>query len=276
MDVEMTIVRFRTYQRLASLMLVTILQGCSGTLPPPPLHPNGEALWSIVSERCVPNQREHGDPAPCAQVSLADSSDRGFVVLKDRVGASQYLIMPTRRITGIEDPSLLSQDSIDYFEPAWAARRRVTERLHEPLSREDIGIAVNSIYGRSQDLLHLHVDCLRQDVHDALRQAAPTLTNRWTRDGLRLNGHSYHAIRIDGDETLAANPFRLLATGLRVRPIDMGAWTLVLTGMSFADGRPGFVLLAARADLARGFGGSGEELLDHACRGRTAPSSPAP
>jgi CDP-diacylglycerol pyrophosphatase len=50
----------------------------------------------------------------------------------------------------------------------------------------------------------------------------------------------------------------------------MGAWTLVLAGNN-VHGRPGFYLMAARADPAVGERASGEELQDQACHGLTHP-----
>jgi CDP-diacylglycerol pyrophosphatase len=242
------------------------------SLPQPPQHPNGQALWHIVNERCLPDQRDHADPAPCTEVLVANGIHAGHVVLKDRVGRSQYLVMPTIMITGIEDRQLLKAGLTDYFTPAWSARKLVAERLGAPLTRSDVGVAVNSLYGRTQDLLHLHVDCLRTDVRDALRRAAPTIGHRWTHQTLALNGYRYHAVRVDGDEVVAANPFRLLFRGLSVRQNDMGSWTLILAGMDYPDGRPGFALLAARADPAAGYKGAGEDLQDHDCTGRDVPS----
>jgi CDP-diacylglycerol pyrophosphatase len=46
---------------------------------------------------------------------------------------------------------------------------------------------------------------------------------------------------------------------------EMGAWTLVLVGETDPGGRPGFYLLADRADPAHGEDASGEVLQDHDC-----------
>src|ERR1700730_7340429 len=65
---------------------------------------NPNVLWQIVHGHCVPDQQQHRDPMPCAEVDLAG----GFAVLKDIAGASQFLLIPTTEIGGIEDPSLLA------------------------------------------------------------------------------------------------------------------------------------------------------------------------
>lgn len=236
-------------------------------LPPPPLHPNGQVLWNIVNGKCVPDQQANARPDPCTEVAIGNGVDKGYVVLKDRAGASQYLVMPTRLITGIEDPQLLASGATNYFDPAWRVRRLVDQRLGTTLTRDDVGIAVNSIYGRTQDLLHLHVDCLRIDVRDALHGRLAHIRRTWSAP-LTLIGHPYYALRLDGDDRVPTDPFVELAR-LKVPPAEMGAWTLVLAGATFSDG-PGFVLLAGRTDLAAGFDGSGEELQDHQCAGHVA------
>jgi len=274
----------RSINLAALLVIASCVSGCATTvtaprsaivvppapvLPPPPLHPNGQVLWTIVNGKCVPDQQANGRPDPCTEVSIAGGIDKGHVVLKDRVGVSQYLVMPTRLITGIEDAQLLAPGAVNYFDPAWRVRRLVDQRLGTTLHRDDVGIAVNSRYGRTQDLLHLHVDCLRIDVRDGLHRQLGSLGRGWSAP-ITLAGHGYYALRIRGDDSVPVDPFVALARGLKVPPTEMGAWTLVLAGATFADG-PGFVLLAARTDPATGYDGSGEDLQDHRCTGHDAP-----
>jgi CDP-diacylglycerol pyrophosphatase len=135
-------------------------------------------------------------------------------------------------------------------------------------------VAVNSLYGRTQDLLHLHVDCLRVDVRDELRRSGPRIGYAWSRrHTLTLAGQPYHVIRIDGEDIAGLDPFRRLAEGMGVPRGQMGAWTLVLAGATFEGGKPGFFLAAGRADPARGDNGSGEDLQDHDCAGRGVSSA---
>ncbi|MES2451706.1 MAG: CDP-diacylglycerol diphosphatase [Pseudomonadota bacterium] len=238
-------------------------------VPGPAPHSARLGLWHIVHDRCIPGQIASKEPTPCEALSIANGIEQGYAVLKDRVGIGQYLLMPTILITGIEDPRLLAADAPNYFDDAWRIRQRVATRARLSLQRDDIGIAVNSVYGRTQDLLHLRVDCLRTDVRDALRHAAPFLDRHWSRRTLTLAGHRYYAVRVDGDETIATNPFQLLSSKLHVPAADMGAWTIVMTGAYFPR-QPGFILLAARASLESGDVASGEMLQDHDCMGRVA------
>lgn len=216
------------------------------------------ALWHIVHDRCVPDQVQHQDPAPCTAVHLAG----GYVLLKDIVGKTQFLLLPTARITGIEDSKILAPHAPNYFADAWKARHDVDQRAGHVLPREDFALAINSVYGRTQNQLHIHIDCIRPGVRAALAQHAAALGSEWRDFPVRLAGHSYRAMRISQAELGDINPFERLAAS--VPQAEMRLHTLVLAGAIF-DGKPGFILLDGRADLAAGDRGSGEELEDHTC-----------
>ncbi len=137
---------------------------CAG-FPSPGHAANPNALWEIVHNHCVPGQQNGTGPKPCELVDLAG----GYVVLKDLRGATQYLVMPTAEVAGIEDPQILVGDALNYWAAAWAARKYVAERAGQAIPREDLSLAVNSQQGRTQNQLHIHVDCIRPDVREALR-----------------------------------------------------------------------------------------------------------
>ncbi len=255
--------------RLASFVLVLGILACHGRaspapdLPPPPPHPHGQALWRIVHGECVPGEVATRQPAPCIAVDLSEGEARGYAVLKDLHGAEQFLVMPTAHVTGIEDPRLLQVQAPAYFVDAWSSRHFVEARIGKAMPRQDMAVSVNSLYGRSQDLLHLHVDCLTPEAKTAIAALVPRLGQNWSKSPITLNGHPYFALRLEG-ETPPADPFRLLADGMVGARQAMGAWTLVLAGAE-VDGQPGFVLLANRADPVRLDFASGEELQDHEC-----------
>jgi CDP-diacylglycerol pyrophosphatase len=221
-------------------------------------------LWHIVHDRCVPDEEHSHDPAPCALVDLSAGEARGYVVLKDLVGATQFLVLPTARIGGIESPALLAADAPNYMQDAWAARSFVAARAPHPLSREDISLAINSVFGRSQNQLHIHVDCIDPKVRAALARHLDAIGDAWRPFPETLAGHAYIARRLLASDLAGVNPFLLLAEAAPDARAHMGAYTLFLTGASFA-GKPGFILLADRADPLRGDFGSGESLQDHAC-----------
>lgn len=216
------------------------------------------ALWHIVHDRCVPDMQQKHDPAPCTVVDAAD----GYAVLKDIVGATQFLLIPTTRVSGIDDPTILAPDAPNYWQDAWEARRYVEQRAGRALPRDVLSLAINSSVGRTQDQLHIHIDCVRADVRTALTAHAGDIGPQWSAFPATLVGHTYRALRLDGAEFGARDPFRLLANTV---PADQMRWhTLVAVGMTFGA-QPGFVLLDDRADVAAGDRASGEELQDHDC-----------
>jgi CDP-diacylglycerol pyrophosphatase len=221
-------------------------------------HADPDALWRIVHDQCVPHDQASDDPAPCAIVD----QDSGFALLKDIDGAAQYLLIPTERITGIESPALLAPDATDYFAAAWRARPLVEERLGRDIPRDWMSLAVNSEFARSQNQLHIHIDCLRADVHEALERHVAAIGGEWAPFPESLAGDRYSAIAVPGEE-LGADPFRLLADGVPGAGADMGRRTLVVVGAVLGDGRPGFIVLAGLVDPATGDTGGGEAVQDH-------------
>jgi CDP-diacylglycerol pyrophosphatase len=243
---------------LAAAMLTAVSSaGISGAQGDP------NALWSIVNGSCVPDQQQHGDPAPCAEVDLSAGEEEGYAVLKDLVGPLQFLLIATGRITGIESPSILEPDATNYFAAAWQARSFVEERAGRTLPRDWVSLAINSEQARSQTQLHIHVDCVRADVHQALTEHASEIGAVWTSFPVPLAGQRYSAIAVSGEDLDAVNPFDLLADGVPGARTDMGDQTLVVVGAMGPDGEPGFVVLADHVDAATGDRGSGESLQDH-------------
>jgi CDP-diacylglycerol pyrophosphatase len=236
-------------------------------------HHNPNALWHIVHDRCVPAARQGRMVKPCVQVSLEHGVRKGYVVIKDLRGVAQYLVIPTARISGIESPQLLQPSTPNYLADAWRARHWVEKKLGRTLARGDIALAINSIQGRSQNQLHIHVDCIRTDVRHALDRMLPAIGDTWAPLPQRLAGHPYRAMRLFGEQ-LHANPIKLLARSLRPGQ-SMGKQTVVVVGQRFADGRDGFLLLADHSDRATNDWGGGEELQDHQCHIAGVPASAA-
>ncbi len=219
------------------------------------------AIWHIDHDKCVPHMQEAHDPSPCATVDLND----GYVILKDRDGATQYLLMPTARISGIEDPAVLAPGVTNFWDRAWRARTLTEDRAGKPLPRDALSLAINSPYGRTQDQLHIHIDCVRPDVREALGAHRDSVGPRWAAFPVTLAGQPWRAIRVDGENFAAVDPFQLLAKGDPPAAADMEKHTLVAVGMTWSDGVPGFVVLDGTLDLLAGDRASGEILQDHDC-----------
>jgi CDP-diacylglycerol pyrophosphatase len=220
------------------------------------------ALWHVVHDLCVPAMKVTGLPGPCSKVDLAG----GYAVLKDIRGDTQLLLIPTDRVTGIEDPKLLEPGSPNYWQAAWDALPIFETRTGgRPVARGDVALAINSLYGRTQNQLHIHIDCVRPTVQRILADNQSRIGEHWSDLDVPLTGHHYRVRRLMGADFGTRDPFRLLADADPGARADMGRQTLVAIGMTFADGRPGFILLDDHAGLAPLDRAAGEELQDHSC-----------
>jgi CDP-diacylglycerol pyrophosphatase len=227
-------------------------------LASPALTADRDALWRIVNGSCVPAAAADQPPAPCQATDL----EHGTVIIKDQVGVAQMLALPAARVTGMEDPMILAPDASAVWEAAWRARSLMEQRLGRPVSRDWVGLAVNSALARSQDQLHIHVDCLAPPVHEQLRSLVPG--EDWRQ--AMVSGHAYWVRWIDGDDLSALNPIRLAADGPAGGDGGLGQWTVAVVGAVSADGRPGFHILASKAQPLIGNFAHSEEVLDHECR----------
>jgi CDP-diacylglycerol pyrophosphatase len=242
-------------------MFVKLLPAIFWLMAGPAQGADPSALWKIADGKCVPHMREAKDPAPCSIVDLTE----GYVVLKDLVGATQFLLIPTVRIAGIESPEVLAPDTTNYWDRAWRVRGLTEHLAGKPLPREALSLAINSPFGRTQDQLHIHIDCVRPDVHDALAANRDAIGEYWEAFPVKLVGQPWRAFRVDGQNFGTINPFSLLAKGNPEAGADMSKHTLVAVGMTWRDNVAGFVLLDSTVDLAAGNRGSGEDLQDHDC-----------
>lgn len=230
-------------------------------LPGAPAMADPSALWNITNRKCVPHMRESNDPSPCAIVDL----EAGYVVLKDLIGATQFLLIPTVRISGLESPAVLDPDATNYWDRAWRARLLTENRAGKPLPREALSLAINSPYGRSQDQLHIHIDCVRRDVRDALAAHRDAIDQFWREFPVKLAGQRWRAFRVDGQNLGLVNPFRLLAKGDPDVGDDMGKHSLAVVGMTWSNEVAGFALLEGTVDPPDPSGASAEVLQDHDC-----------
>jgi CDP-diacylglycerol pyrophosphatase len=220
------------------------------------------ALWRIVHDKCVPHFEAGKGPSPCESVDLNGGEAQGVAILKDLVGVAQMLAIPTRRITGIEDPQMLAPDAPKVFAAAWSAKTLVEARINHALPREAVAIAINSNWARSQDQFHLHVDCVARDVVATLADNRASFDELWRAMTVPLRGRVYFARRLDSADLADVAPLKLLAEGVEGTRANMGAYSLAAVGATFDD-KPGFILLADQFSLEGG--GHAEDLQDHDC-----------
>ncbi|WMJ69510.1 CDP-diacylglycerol diphosphatase [Stenotrophomonas sp. 24(2023)] len=240
--------------RLLLLLPCLLLSACASTPAPPAA---SDALWRLIQRDCL---AAGGPQGPCLAVEPAP--DRRDVLVKDRHGDYQFLLMPMDRVSGIESPQLYQRGAPNYFAAAWQARAQTERALGRPLPRNVASLSLNSPQGRSQHQLHIHIDCLRADVLQVLDAQAGAIGTRWAPLAQPLRGHIYQARALPGEQ-LRANPLNLLAQDLA--GADVGQWGVTVVGRDAVEGGPGFVLLATRVDPASGNDASAEELQDHAC-----------
>jgi CDP-diacylglycerol pyrophosphatase len=223
------------------------------------------ALWHIVHDRCVVGEIKTGDALPCSYVNISTGEQNGYAVLKDLVGKTQYLLIPTRQLSGIESPEILASNAPNYWQAAWDARRYINLRVGRDLPRNVIGMAVNSSAQRTQDQLHIHIDCLQPGVKRLVDDYAEHIHEKWTELPFELSGPRFMARRIESPDLQGVNVFQLLYSTNEMAHRDMSRQTLVVLGVKFSPNRDGFVVLSQRADPANHAFGHGEDLLDHSC-----------
>jgi CDP-diacylglycerol pyrophosphatase len=210
-----------------------------------------DSLWSL---------------AQCCAHSLASDPDcrsysktRGFIILKDNSPRKPngYLIIPTTRVTGIEDPHVFAPLVVDFWAFGWQEARTYVKR-----PAADTGLAINSVFGRTQNQLHIHISCLRQDVAEILASNEARIgEDPATPFELRLppHGNLYRIVKVTS--LSAKSPFEVVAAMPGVRP-NMAQQSIAVAGSR----RPGvwFVLGTWHHDADAG---SAEELLDQTCSG---------
>jgi CDP-diacylglycerol pyrophosphatase len=207
-------------------------------------------LWSLA--RC------------CAKDLLSDRNCRAyskiddFIILKDNDPAKPeaYLIIPTTKVTGIEDRKIFLPPVADFWAYGW---QQAQIYLKKPAA--DTALAINSEYGRSQQQLHIHISCVRRDVAQALAEndgeigADPA---KPVEIPLGPQTHIYRVIRVPS--LMAESPFALAAAMPGARA-DMAAQSIAVIGSRTAG-----VYYVLETYHQGANPGAAEELLDQTCR----------
>jgi CDP-diacylglycerol pyrophosphatase len=169
--------------------------------------------------------------------------------------------MPTDRVAGIETPDILYGGSPEYWQYAWNAGRHVEARLHQPLAAYQLGLEINSSGRRSQNQLHIHIDCMRADVSAALAPHRDDPPGAW--QDITLDGRRYRVMRVTSLVD-ADNPFRVVERSLGPQQ-QMGQQTILVTGAGADAAHGGWLIVHSGLDVDGGTG-TAEGLLDHTCK----------
>ncbi|WP_246154644.1 CDP-diacylglycerol diphosphatase [Methylobacterium oryzihabitans] len=226
-----------------------------------------DVLW-VALQGCLLNKRTTGRAFPCLSVDPGDRDRPGTAVLRAPGEPTHLVVMPTADVVGVEAPDLQTPKGAVYWRAALAARREVSAAIRGGRPLDEIGLAVNSSGGRSQDQLHIHVDCVRASVLAELRQRAGiVLPGTWTGIPLPVGERRWRrflAMRISLAQAEAFNPFeaatRLPGAGRKPAGPDLTQVSLAMVSTPPGDPHPGYIVLAHRSPTSHA-----ETLLDHRC-----------
>ncbi|KFK95069.1 MULTISPECIES: CDP-diacylglycerol diphosphatase [unclassified Serratia (in: enterobacteria)] len=238
------------------LLGVLLLAGCA----------RSDALWGVVDKLCMVNYQHQQDPAPCQQVYMppGQGKEQGFSVIQNPRYPYHFILVPTTPLSGIESPQLLLDGRTDYFGYAWLMRHRLTSEYGQPVPDERLGMAINSAYGRSQNQLHIHLTCLREDVYRQLQAERPYIQETWSALPDKLLRHTYYARRVVQPTAMGIYPIRSVAEHFHLSPSQLAEYGVALVPTEFS-GQTGFILLTTKRGWDSGNRASVESLLDKTC-----------
>lgn len=211
-------------------------------------------LWDKVHNQCDVNYTNNGLYAPCALVD----KNNGYVFYKVDFDKYQYLLMPLKKITGVEDPQLLDADLPRYLWMAWWGRDLVSEKTGRTVKESDLSITINPLNSRSQDQLHLHISCLAPPVR-AVLNSVNTYSSNWSEFPQPLQGNTYQYRKVTLDELKQENLFKEINDNVVANGKEMRYTTIALLNIDHDD----FLLLTASGDSTKGI--AAETLQDHEC-----------
>lgn len=225
--------------------------------PPISAHADRNVLWKKINDNCVPNYLQHNTYRPCSLIDLY----RGIAIYKVDNDKFQYLLLPSNKITGIEDPKLLMDGTKNYFNEAWLARSFLTERIGKNIKENFISLTINPKNARTQDQLHIHLSCISNDFNKILSNLNKKNTAYdWSvNQTFVFSNYLFRYKKVSYSELVNTNLFKTIA-----KEVVREKGELKNTGAGLVKiGMNDFILF-----IAIGFGNngiSGEIVQDHAC-----------
>jgi len=246
--------------RSLPLVITLLLVGCA----------RSDALWTVTHDLCMNNYHYRRDPAPCQQIYLPQDSTQGYSIIQNPRHRLHFILVPTVAMSGIESIALTRPGRPDYFGYAWLMRYRLMAAYGARVPEDRLGMALNSAYGRSQNQLHIHLTCLREDVYRQLQAERPYINNDWRPLPDRLLNHTYYARRVMQPTAMGIYPVASVARHFRLSPSQLAESGVALIPATFS-GEKGFILLTTRRGWDKGNRASVESLLDKRCAILSAP-----
>lgn len=149
---------------------------------------------------------------PCLRIGTGEKGATPYVVLRVPGSRTHLLVMPAEAIPGLEDPRLQGASYGSLWVEALATRPLVSEGAGFAISNAFIGLAVNADRVRSQDQLHIHVECIRPRYLQSIRAQAAGLDRDGGVKSMIVAGEHFTARRIGRTDVERGNLFTLLAS----------------------------------------------------------------
>ena len=213
-------------------------------------------LWKEIGGVCVPAYKTDDVYGPCAMVNL----DEDYAIYKADSGPYQYLLIPTGKVTGIEDARLQQLQEPNHFYHAWQSRGFMTQRLNRPIKEHMIALAVNAENARTQDQLHIHISCLSSEARISIASLpVDQLNDRWSDTTVEISGSRYFYKKMSLDKLKKENLFIVAK-----EKVDQEKGNIAYAGIGLVNLDPdNFLLLTGIGTEKRGV--AAERLENHDC-----------
>jgi CDP-diacylglycerol pyrophosphatase len=192
-----------------------------------------------------------------ASCRLYEAKDK-YVIVKDNdpKKPDAYLIIPTITVTGVEDSQIFNLPVLDFWEDGFF---RSAKYPGQPAART--ALAINSVHGRDQNQLHIHISCVRPDVSKLLVNVKQMSSDPAKPTTLNLPPHNnpYEAVKVAG-LTGKSSPFEIIQAFPGVKN-HMADQSIAVVGSSKAGE---YYVLDTYAHGTNP--GMAEELLDQTCK----------
>ena len=141
----------------------------------------------------------------------------------------------------------------------------VGKALGKSLPDDMLGLAINARASRSQDQLHIHLDCISEAARAFVHGSAGAIGTTWS--ALRYQGKPVRAVLIPSPPApMDFNAFDVVRNGLDLSPEAVADRGVFVTYVAGSEGKSGFVVVDEPVDRQAGSNGHASDFLDRRCR----------